>query len=174
MGKKLKVLFAAAECSPYIKVGGLGDVSGELPLKLKEIGADIHVIIPGNNDIKASTQYIGDFPVPFGYRNETCIVREINNSPVPVWIIDNYHYFGRSGVYNHRDDAERFAFFCLSVYEMLRRFSLNPDVLHLNDWHTASLAMLLRENEREYEEFSKTAILYTIHNLEYQSLFGIF
>lgn len=172
MENNLKVLFVAAECAPLIKVGGLGDVAGELPLKLKEQGVDVHIVIPSNKDIDVPTVYKGDFPVNMGFRSETCIVREVLNAPVCTYIIDNHHFFGRSGVYGHRDDAERFAFFCLSVFEMLQRFDYKPDVLHLNDWHTAPLAMLLRENEREHRELADIAILYTIHNLEYQGVSG--
>lgn len=172
MEKKIKVLYAAAECAPIIKVGGLGDVAGELPKKLMELGADVRVVIPGNADINVPTVYKGDFPVKIGYRTETCIVREVLKSPVPTWIIDNYHYFGRPGVYGHWDDGERFAFFCLAVFEMLLKFDFKPDVIHLNDWHTAPLSMLIRENEREQPSLCDTAIVYTIHNLEYQGISG--
>ncbi len=172
MDNNPKILFVAAECSPLIKVGGLGDVAGELPLKLKELGADIRIVIPANKDIDVPTLYKGDFPVNLGWRYETCIVREVINAPVSTYLVDNYHYFGRSGVYGHRDDPERFAFFCLSVFEMLQRFDFKPDILHLNDWHTAPLAMLLRENEREHPELSDIAALYTIHSLEYQGISG--
>ena len=170
MDKKLKVLFVSAECAPFIKVGGLGDVAGELPLKLKELGADIRVVIPGNRDMDFPTEYKGDFPVNMGWRKETCIVREIVNAPVTTFIIDNYHYFDRQGVYGHKDDSERFALFCSAVYEMILRFDFMPDIVHLNDWHTAPIAMLLRENEREHSELSEISVVYTIHNLEYQGI----
>ncbi|NLU53769.1 MAG: glycogen synthase [Clostridiaceae bacterium] len=172
MENKVKVLFAAAECAPIIKVGGLGDVAGELPRKLMELRADVRVVIPGNRDINVPSVYKGDFPVKIGFRTETCIVREVLKSPVPTWIIDNYHYFGRPGVYGHWDDGERFAFFCLSIFEMLLKFDFKPDVVHLNDWHTAPLSMLIRENEREQPFLRDTAIVYTIHNLEYQGISG--
>jgi len=179
MNNKLKVLYVSAECAPFIKVGGLGDVAGELPLKLKELGVDIRVVIPGNKDIDYPTLYKGDYPVNLGWRKETCIVREIINAPVKTFIIDNYHYFGRQGVYGHNDDGERFALFCAAVYEMILRFDFKPDIIHLNDWHTAPVAMLLRENEREHSELSEISIVYTIHNLEYQgvsdrSVFNLF
>lgn len=170
MSNKLKVLFVSAECAPFIKVGGLGDVAGELPLKLKEMGVDVRIVIPGNKDMDSPTEYKGDFPVNMGWRDETCIVREIINAPVTTLVIDNYHYFGRQGVYGHKDDSERFAFFCSAVYEMIMRFGFMPDIIHLNDWHTAPIAMLIRENEREHNELSKVSIAYTIHNLEYQGV----
>jgi len=179
MDNKLKVLYVSAECAPFIKVGGLGDVAGELPLKLKELGVDVRIVIPGNKDIDYPTEYKGDYPVNLGWRKETCIVREIVNAPVKTFIIDNYHYFGRQGVYGHNDDGERFALFCAAVYEMILRFDFMPDIVHLNDWHTAPVAMLLRENEREHGELSEISIVYTIHNLEYQgvssrSVFNLF
>ncbi|MGI6085605.1 MAG: glycogen synthase [Acetivibrionales bacterium] len=170
MNNKLKVLFVAAECAPFIKVGGLGDVAGELPLQLREFGVDVRIVIPGNSDMVSPTTYKGDFPVRMGWREETCIVREIKNAPVKTFIIDNYHYFGRQGVYGHKDDGERFAFFCSAVYEMIMRFDFMPDILHLNDWHTAPLALLVRENEREQHQLSKISIVYTIHNLGYQGI----
>ena len=170
MNNKLKILFVSAECAPFIKVGGLGDVAGELPLKLKELGADVRVVIPGNKDMDFPTRYKGDFPVNMGWHKETCVVREIVNAPVTTFIIDNYHYFNRQGVYGHKDDSERFALFCAAVYEMILRFDFVPDIIHLNDWHTAPIAMMLRENEREHNELSEISIVYTIHNLEYQGV----
>lgn len=172
MKSKLKILFVVAECSPLIKVGGLADVAGELPIKLKGLGADISIVIPGNNSITAQTQYKDDFPVEMGWRKEACILRQVINAPVDTYIIDNYHYFDRKDVYGHNDDAERFAFFTKAVFQMILRMDSKPDVLHLNDWHTAPLAMLIRENEHNFPELSDISILYTIHNLEYQGISG--
>lgn len=172
MENKLKILFAAAECSPFVKVGGLADVAGELPVKLKELGADISVVIPGNKRIVAKTQYITDFPVEMGWRKETCILRQIIDAPVDTYIIDNYQYFDREEVYGHIDDAERFAFFSNAMLQLILRMDSKPDLLHLNDWHTAPIAMLMRENEQKYPVLSETSILYTIHNLEYQGISG--
>ena len=172
MKEKISILFVAAECAPLIKVGGLGDVACELPIKLKELGFDVRMTIPAYKDINAQTTYVQDFPVNMGWRNETCIIREVANSYVTTYLVDNYHYFGRSGVYGHRDDAERFAFFCNSVYKMLQFLDYKPDVIHLNDWHTAPLAMLIRENENMYSYLADTAVLYTIHSLEYQGISG--
>ena len=87
MESKLKVLFVAAEMAPLMKVGGLGDVAGELPLKLQSMGLDVCVVIPANKDMKAAASYKGDFAVNMGWRNETCIVREALNVPVPVYLV---------------------------------------------------------------------------------------
>lgn len=172
MENKLKVLFVASEDSNLIKVGGLGDVAGELPLKLQEKGVDVRVVIPAYEEIKAAKLYLADYPVQMGRRNETCILREAVGTPVKTWLIDNYHFFGRPGVYKHFDDAERFSFFCLAVFEMLNWVDFKPDIIHLNDWHTAPLAMLLRENGHARTQFSDTAILYTVHSMQYQGISG--
>lgn len=179
--KNPKVLFVAAEAVPLAKAGGLGDVAGELPAVIQSMGADIRVVIPAYLGIEAQTDIIGDFPVAMGAKNETCIVRSVRGAKVPTFLADNYNYFGRPGIYGHADDSERFAFFCLAVYQMLLRFDFKPDIIHLNDWHTAPLAMLVRENDKEHPQLSSVSILYTIHNMAYQgvcdrrvfSLFGL-
>ncbi|NMA65746.1 MAG: glycogen synthase, partial [Clostridiaceae bacterium] len=124
----------------------------------------------GNKDINIPVRYKGDLPVRIGSRTETCIVREALDTIVPTWIIDNYHYFGRSSVYGHNDDTERFAFFSLAIYEIIRTFELCFDIIHLNDWHTAPISMLIRENEKSFPVLSDISIIYTIHNLEYQGI----
>lgn len=172
MKSKPKILFVAAECSPFIKVGGLADVAGELPIKLKELAADISIVIPSNRNINAKTQYKDDFCVEMGWRNETCIQRRVVDAPVDTYVIDNYYYFDRMNVYGHNDDAERFAFFTKAVFQMILRMDVKPDIIHLNDWHTAPLAMLIRENEHRFPGLSGISILYTIHNLEYQGISG--
>jgi starch synthase len=168
----LKVLFVAAEASGLIKVGGLGDVAGELPARLADMGAEVRMAIPCYQDMQAPVRYLTDFPVPMGYKTETCIVREAEGTRLQTYLIDSYRYFGRPGVYGHYDDSERFTFFCLALFELLKRMDFIPDIIHLNDWHTAPLAMLLRERSAECPKLCGTAVLYTIHNLEYQGICG--
>lgn len=170
--KRLKVLYVAAEAAGLIKVGGLGDVAGELPSKLAELGADIQLVIPSYQDIDVPSRYITDFPVRMGSREETCIVKEAANTPVKTLLIENSRYFGRPAVYGYSDDPERFAFFCLAVFTMLRNPDYKPDIIHLNDWHTAPIAMLIRENEEKNEFHLKCALVFTVHSLAYQGVSG--
>jgi starch synthase len=168
----LKVLFVAAEASGLIKVGGLGDFAGELPARLMDMGAEVRMAIPCYQDIHVPGRYLTDYPVPMGYKTETCIVREAEGTRLQTYLIDSYRFFGRPGVYGHYDDSERFTFFCLALFELLKRMDFIPDIIHLNDWHTAPLAMLIRERSAECPRLHNTAVLYTIHNLEYQGICG--
>ena len=170
--KKLKVLFVAAEADGLIKVGGLGDVAGELPSKLAGLGADVWLIMPAYQGIDAPARYITDFPVRMGSREETCVIKETSNSSIKTLLVENSRYFGRPSVYGYDDDPERFAFFCLAVFTLLKSLDFKPDVIHLNDWHTAPLAMLIRENSDQNPLYSSYAIVFTIHSLVYQGVCG--
>lgn len=168
----MNVLFAAAEAAGLIKVGGLGNVARELPLELKKLGANIRLIIPAHRGIRAESRVIDEFTVRIGASEETCILKEVVDAPVATLLVGNERYFGRPSVYGYSDDAERFAFFCLAIFEWLKNSAFKPDIIHLNDWHTAPLAMLIRERECENPLLSQCALVFTIHNLAYQGICG--
>ena len=115
---------------------------------------------------------VSEFTVKMGVGEETCILKEAEDTRVPVLLVGNDRYFGRPSVYGYSDDAERFAFFCLAVFQWLKDSGFKPDVIHLNDWHTAPLAMLVREREDEVPSLSDCALVFTIHNLAYQGVCG--
>lgn len=118
-GRKLKILFVSAEVSPFAKTGGLADVAGSLPQELAAQGHEVRVVMPCYKNIDTSMEYVTDFPVQMDSKKETCIIKRAftNTSPVsapagvPVYFIENYHYYDRDGIYCYFDDAERFAFF---------------------------------------------------------------
>lgn len=174
--RNLKILVVSAEVSPFAKTGGLADVVGSLPKALAALGNDVRVVMPCFRGIE-KTPAIADFPVQIGDRRATCIVRQGElkanlggaQQKVPVYLIDNYHYFDREGLYMHHDDGERFVFFCRAVLEMLPNIDFQPDVIHCNDWHTGPIcAMLNTDYYRQRELYSKIATVFTIHNLKYQ------
>lgn len=177
--KKLKVLFVSAEVSPFAKTGGLADVAGSLPKALTALGNDVRIAMPRYRMIDTSMDYVADFPVKVGSRKETCIVRGTEltvdglklRKTVPVYFVDNYHYFDRDFLYCYYDDADRFAFFCISVLDMLPRINFKPDIIHCNDWHTGPICMLLKEKYNTDSLYDGIASVYTIHNLEYQGNF---
>ncbi len=177
LDRNLKVLLAGAEVVPFAKTGGLADVMGSLPKALTAMGNDARIVLPryqGIDDVKTVT----DFPVRIGGRTETCIVRQSHieaklpeggTKQVPVYFIDNYHYYDREGIYCHFDDAERFAFFDLAVLEMLKQIEFQPDVIHCNDWQSGLIPFLLKEKYSRHDPFySRTATVFTVHNLLYQ------
>ncbi|MGI6778715.1 MAG: glycogen synthase GlgA [Acetivibrionales bacterium] len=177
--KGLKVLFVSAEVSPFAKTGGLADVAGSLPKALISMGNDVRVVMPRYKSIKSNMNYLSDFPLKISDRVETCIIRETemnfkyNNKSrnMPVYFVDNYNYYDRDGIYCFFDDAERYAFFCKAVLEMLPRINFQPDVIHCNDWHTGPICMLLKEVYADNSFYQRIATVYTIHNLEYQGNF---
>lgn len=165
-----KILFVASEVAPYAKSGGLGDVMGSLPKELLKLGYDVSIIMPKYREIKAQMEYVMDYPIYMQYKKENCIIRshsrDIEGKNLTTYFVDNITYFDRDGMYCHPDEAERFAFFDKAVVEFIDR--THPDVVHLNDWQTGPVALLLRE--KAYDNTTK--IIYTIHNLEYNGRFN--
>lgn len=173
----LKILFVSAEVSPYAKTGGLADVAGSLPKALASMGNDVRIVMPRYKTINTGMNYVIDFPVKMDYKNETCIIREAGmknkgGRPLPVYFVDNYHYYDRDGVYGHFDDGERFSFLCRAVLEMLPRISFKPDVIHCNDWHTGPICMMLNEAYKNDSFYSNISTVFTVHNLQYQGHFS--
>lgn len=172
MGKGLKVLFVSAEVAPYVKTGGLADVAGSLPGILSGMGVDMRVVLPGYKEIKTEQVYVADFPVKIGSRHETCILKEIKGASAPTYTVNNHHYYYRDGIYMHHDDGERFAFLCKASLKLCRALGFRPDLIHMNDWHAAPVALLLKRKYAGEDPFySNIKTLLTIHNLEYQGHF---
>ncbi len=165
-----KILFVASEVAPYAKSGGLGDVMGSLPKELIKLGFDVSVIMPRYRQIKEKMDYVTDYPIYMQGRKENCIIRccnqDIEGKVLTTFFVDNITYFDRNGMYCHPDEAERFAFFDKAVVEFTRRREF--DIIHLNDWQTGPIAMLLKEKYRD----NRMKIIFTIHNLEYNGRFN--
>lgn len=176
---RLKVLFASAEVSPYAKTGGLADVAGSLPKVLAAMGNDVVVVMPGYKNINHDMEYVTDFSVQLGNKKQACIIRKTKqridetykDKKPGVYFIDNCFYYDRDSLYCHLDDGERFAFFCVSILEMLPKIDFRPDVIHCNDWHTGPVCMLLKEKYIKDPFYKDITTLYTIHNLKYQGNF---
>lgn len=172
----MKILYAAAECAPFIKTGGLGDVIGALPKQIAKMGHDVSVILPLYEDIapeiKAQLEYWGSFNVPVGWRNQYCGILALRENRVTYLFVDNEYYFKRPGVYGYYDDGERFAFFQQAVIMMMERFNWIPDILHCNDYHTAFIPFLLREKWGFVQAYQGIKTILTIHNLQFQGQFN--
>lgn len=175
----LKILFVSAEVAPFAKTGGLADVAGSLPKALSTLGNDVRIVMPKYRQIQVG-KYATDFPVSMLGKNETSIVRETsilakNNGiekHVPVYLVDNYHYFDRASIYGYSDEAERYAFFCKAVLNMLPKISFQPHIIHCNDWQSGPIPLLLETIYAQDPFYSNTATLFTIHNLQYQGNFS--
>jgi starch synthase len=172
--KQLKILLAAAEVAPFAKTGGLADVAGSLPKALQEMGHDVRIILPKYKQICVG-DYLIDYPVEMDHHLETGILKETRlkrkNSEIPVYLIDNYKYFYRDGIYCFTDDAERYNFFCKAVLGMLPLIGFQPDVIHCNDWQCGLIPLSLRTKYAGDPFYQKIASVFTIHNLQYQGTF---
>jgi starch synthase len=173
----MKILFASAEVAPFAKVGGLADVAGSLPLALAARGHDIRVIMPKYRSVAAGpwerTRVLDAVPVAMSGYMAGCAVDEsrLPGSEVPIYFVEHNDYFDRVGVYGppgaaFPDNLERLTFFCRSVLAVRDALGWQPDLIHLNDWHTSLIAV--------YLEGGAPATVFTIHNLgpAYQGTFA--
>jgi len=168
----VRTLFVAAECAPFFKTGGLGDVAGALPKALKEKGTEIKVVLPYFTKIadqyKEQIQDLFSYEVNVGWRKQYCGVKYLSLKGIDYYFLDNLYYFDRPDLYGYYDDGERFAFFQLAVIELMEKINFIPDVMHLNDYHTAFIPFLLKEKYRWIQAFDSIHTVLTIHNIEFQ------
>jgi starch synthase len=175
---RLNVLIASAEMVPFAKTGGLADVAGALPKALAQLGHDVRVILPRYGRIDPArfdmTEVVPPFPVPMDHNTETVSILQTDVVPgVKVYFVNNDSYFAnRENIYGYPDDGERFVLYCRAALEMLRYLNWTPNVVHANDWHTGIIPNWLQTVYRTDPFFANTGSVFTIHNLQYQGLFG--
>lgn len=172
----VKVLFLAAEATPFTKVGGLADVAGALPKALRRLGFDVRVVIPRYGTMQSAgrdVRRVGSLAVPIGAGEEHALLLETVADDVPVYLIWNDQYFSnRERVYGFNDDPQRFTFFSRGIIAMLKMLDWQPDVIHANDWHTAPVLAWLDVYGRSQPMYRDLATIFTIHNLAYQGICG--
>ncbi|MBQ8973650.1 MAG: glycogen synthase GlgA [Clostridia bacterium] len=174
----MKILFAASECVPFVKTGGLADVVGALPKEIQKSGADVRVILPLYKAIgpkwRDRMEHVLYFYVNLGWRHQYVGILKTEYEGVTFYFVDNEQYFGRDYIYGMGgDEGERFAFFSRAVIEALSKIDFIPDVLHCNDWQTGMIPVLLNAQYKQLELYSNITTVYTIHNLQYQGIFPI-
>ena len=146
-----KILFAASECAPFVKTGGLADVAAALPVQLREMGADIRVVLPLYAKIKAQfgmhMRHECDFNIKLGWRNQYCGVESLVQRGITYYFIDNEYYFGRDYIYGvfNCDEAERFGFFSKAIIEMLPHRCTAPERLANGNGRRAYEAALCQD-----------------------------
>lgn len=176
--KKMQIVFASAECAPFIKTGGLGDVAGSLPAALVRAGAEVIVMVPKyatiKDEYKAQMEHFSDFYVSLGWRNEYCGLEKLERDGVTYMFIDNERYFARDYPYGFFDDGERFAFFSKAITESLQHLpaGFECDILHCNDWQTALAPVFLREFYQGLPLYDRVKTVFSIHNVAFQGQFS--
>lgn len=174
--KKLNILFVASEVVPFAKTGGLADVSGALPKALGALGHNVVVVMPRYYQIDKSKlpSVDGALGVPMGPMGELwsqVYKATLPGSEVSVYFIDYEEFFGRKELYHYdnksyTDNDNRFIFLSKAALQLCKKLHFTPDVIHSNDWHTASIPLLT--HTRFWHDFADVANVLTIHNLEHQ------
>ncbi|MBU0560279.1 MAG: glycogen synthase GlgA [Bacteroidetes bacterium] len=188
--KKLKILFVTSEVVPFIKTGGLADVSSALPQKLQELGHLIRIVVPKYGAIderkfkihevvrlKDLTTKIGNKEVVFSLRSSFLIGQKAR---VQIYFLDNPEYFGmRHSLYSdpitgkdYADNDERFILLAKSVFALINKLGWVPDVIHCNDWQGGLIPAYLKTLQKEDETLKTIKTLFTVHNLGYQGEYG--
>ncbi len=171
------VLYLSAELVPYARTGGLALVAADLPRALRRLGDDVRVILPRygliDPDQHRLVRILESFPVPFENETETAGLWQAQDAEVPTYFIEHSRFFGeRHGIYSFPDDAERFIFYSRASLEACRHLGWQPQVIHCNEWQTALVPNWIRTVYAEDPFFVETAVIYNIHNLAYQGIFG--
>lgn len=176
--KKMQIVFASAECAPFVKTGGLGDVAGSLPAALVRAGAEVIVMVPKyatiKDEYKSQMEHFSDFYVSLGWRSEYCGLEKLEHDGVTYMFIDNERYFARDYPYGFFDDGERFAFFSKAITESLQHLpeGFECDILHCNDWQTALAPVFLREFYQGLPLYDRVKTVFSIHNVAFQGQFS--
>ncbi len=177
MSSPLSICYAASEIAPFAKTGGLGDVGGALPVVLHRLGHDVRPFLPLYASIDRTAMQPVDFAtrvaVPMGGRTYTFSLwtRPLANGGPAAYFVDCPELYARPHIYtSDPDEPQRFGLFCRAVLESCQRMGWAPNVLHVHDWHTALLPLLLRSVYAWDRLFSDTRTLLTIHNIGYQGI----
>lgn len=182
MREKMTILVVSSEAVPFAKTGGLADVAGALPGALRELGHEVILVIPRYRCTNGSrfgiSKVIDDLAVPVGDRTVSATIYESElPSGVKTYLVGHNPYFDRDELYqtalgDYHDNAERFLFFSRAVLEMLPVLKLQPDIIHLNDWQSAPVAVYLKTLYAGQRYYQAMATLFTIHNIAYQGAFS--
>lgn len=172
----MKVLYVASEVAPFIKTGGLADVAGSLPQALTEEGCEVSVVCPRYSLIGKEwlnkMELVDTMYVQLAWRSQYCGIYHLKKDQINYYFIDNEYYFDRKQIYGEYDDAERFAFFCHAVLDMLPIIGFHPDIINCNDWQTALVPVYFNLYYKFSSLYAKMKTVYTIHNIQYQGQFG--
>ena len=189
MADTKSILFVSSEVTPFVKTGGLADVSAGLPLALVEMGHDVRIITPKYGNVSERRNRIHeikrlkDIPITVAGEESMATVKSsqvVNaKSKVQVYLVTSDKYFEpNKGAYvsvktgkEFPNNDERFIFFQKAAVETCFRLGWKPDIIHCNDWQTGMIPVFLKELYTEDDFFANTRSVFTVHNLAYQGIF---
>ena len=173
-----KILFAASECVPFIKTGGLADVCGALPKTFDHKDWDVRVVIPNYSCIpekyRSQFEYVTHFYMDLGFKNCYVGIMQMQYDGIQFYFIDNEYYFSGPKPYDSAPwDLEKFAFFSKAVLSVLPVIGFRPDIIHCHDWQTGLVPVYLHDSFQENEFFRGIKTVMTIHNLKFQGVWDV-
>ena len=161
----MKIAYICSEANPYVKTGGLADVTFSLSKELVKVGHDVAIVLPFYNQIKekiGECEFLGSFDVHMSWRNEGANIYFKTYQGIKYYFIENRRYFERQHIYGYDDDGERFAFFCLASLKALEIIPFKPDIIHVHDWQVGMVPVICKENKLPF--YANTKFVLTIHN----------
>lgn len=175
------ILFAASECVPFVKTGGLADVVGALPKYINKNDFDVRVILPYYTCIPAkyrdNFKYVTHFYMDYGKRpnNVHVGIMEYEYNGIKFYFVDNEYYFKCDTPYSPdlKWDIERFTFFCKAVLAILPVIGFRPDIIHCHDWQSSLIPVFMHSTFATHPFYSSTRTIMTIHNLKFQGVWNI-
>lgn len=172
----MNILFASSEVFPYSKTGGLADMGNFLPKALNKIGHNVVVVTPYYKQVSKYHDemiYIGSKTIYFGDEQTVVHYFKLNKNGFEVIFVQNQGFFERENFYGYDDDAERFIVFSYAILELVDLLDFIPQIIHVNDWQSATVPFLLDSHYRNKDKYRFIHTLLTIHNLEHQGNFNL-
>ena len=174
----MKILFAASEAVPFMKTGGLADVTGSLPGYFDKKHFDVRIIMPKylcmDEKWKAQLRFVCHFYVNLSWRRQYVGIFETVQNGITYYFVDNEFYFaGDKPYHNIYEDVEKFAFFSKAVLEALPYLDFWPDVIHCHDWQTGLVPVFLRTFYGDQRCYSNIRTVFSVHNLKFQGRFSL-
>lgn len=160
----MKIVNVCSEANPFIKTGGLADVTYSLSKQLSK-NNKVAIFLPLYQQVRnkiTSATIVANVDVYLSWRHETCNVFYLRKDDIDFYFIENRHYFERDNVYGYDDDGERFALFSQAVVSALQAIKFVPDIIHVHDWQVGMVPAIIKENRIKF--FKKTKFVLTIHN----------
>ena len=164
----MKIAMVASESNPLCKTGGLADVVWSLSKELNRLGQDCFILLPFYKCIKENPtitfRKIGSYDVFLSWRKQSADIFSCEIKGVTFYLIGNDYYFNREKLYGFDDDGERFAYFTLAARSFFPFMGISPDIIHVHDWQTGMLPVLVKEQSKDDPAFAKAKFVMTLHN----------
>jgi starch synthase len=170
----MHVAFVTSEMVPYVKTGGLADVSGALPKALVKLGHRVTVVLPRYRQVPFPPgEFAGSVHVPVDAISRSAgFYRSLRDDGVEVVFVEHPPFYDRDVLYGeYGDNALRFAFLSRAALEYFRSRAERPDVFHAHDWQTGLVPVYLKAFYGDDPTLYRSPCLFTIHNVAYQGTF---